>query len=459
MTTNFATFDSDQTHPDRFQRFVSSLEKGMTLICVLAFTNLFAVILNGPPSGTSEVRAESAIGRASWYLPYLLALLLAVGNWKRVLPPLPRIWPYIILFMIAVLSVRWSIDPALSNRRCIALFFTILIGYYLAVRAPLVDTLRLIGVAWLSLILIHLFFVIAVPSVGRHVGDVHDGAWRGILGIKNLLAGEMARAHVVFAALLFFDGMKKKIWLLGWAGSLLLILGTTSKTALLATIIAYAILVIYFIARRSVTATLIAVWMTVTGFSLVYFLLTNAADELVGVIGRDLTLTGRTDIWDAALEMIAIRPWTGFGYGAFWVNVAGPSALVRDLVGWEVPNAHNAWIEAAIGMGYPGMIMLAVTFILSLIKASWLMLREHGPWMFILLVQFMLYSFSESVLLEQNFNSSMVFAFVCCYALTVQGKRPISSVPIQATKLHFRDKAQPDDDPFVVKPKPVATDN
>jgi exopolysaccharide production protein ExoQ len=39
---------------------------------------------------------------------------------------------------------------------------------------------------------------------------------------------------------------------------------------------------------------------------------------ILAATGKDITLTGRTDLWRVGLEQIAERPWLGQGYQAFW---------------------------------------------------------------------------------------------------------------------------------------------
>ena len=50
------------------------------------------------------------------------------------------------------------------------------------------------------------------------------------------------------------------------------------------------------------------------------------ADVVTADVGKDATLTGRTDLWNVAITMIARRPWLGYGYGGFWRGWTGESA-------------------------------------------------------------------------------------------------------------------------------------
>ena len=45
--------------------------------------------------------------------------------------------------------------------------------------------------------------------------------------------------------------------------------------------------------------------------------------DVVPLLGKDATLTGRTKIWDAIWRQIQERPWTGYGYSAVWDDKSG----------------------------------------------------------------------------------------------------------------------------------------
>ena len=64
-------------------------------------------------------------------------------------------------------------------------------------------------------------------------------------------------------------------------------------------------------------------------------------EEMFGLIGKDPTLTGRTDIWVLLIESIKERWTLGYGYGAYWQEELGPSFAVRNALEWGVPTAHN----------------------------------------------------------------------------------------------------------------------
>ena len=81
----------------------------------------------------------------------------------------------------------------------------------------------------------------------------------------------------------------------------------------------------------------------------------NINKAVVEGVGRDTTLTGRTDIWDKALGLVQ-NPVLGAGFETFWLGD-------RLLAMWKafpvfLPNqAHNGYLEMYINLGVVGLIL------------------------------------------------------------------------------------------------------
>ncbi|MBB34296.1 MAG: O-antigen polymerase [Hirschia sp.] len=393
-------------------------ERTITVFAIVGFTNFIAfALLGGADADPTAIFPDvSGPARASWYPIYLAVLIISIVRWRTMLATLPKAWPIILLFTLAFLSIQWSIAPSITVRRCIALFFTLHFGFYLAARAPLLDTLRLLGWTWLAITIISLGFIFLLPSKGID-HDAHVGAWTGFLGTKNLMGGEMARAHLIFVGLLFYDAKHRAAWISGLALTALCVLGSTSKTALLAMIAPYGLFAVYMIAHGSVIISLLSIWGAVSFAGIGYFILANFSDELVKLIGKDLTFSGRTDIWELCFFLVSKEKWTGYGYGAFWKVADGPALFLEKTLEWDVPNAHNSWVEVSLSLGYPGLAVLIIMTIMALTKSMHLMTGRHGPIPLMMLLQLIMFSLSESLLLQQNFHSSMLFAFVVSFCL------------------------------------------
>src|SRR2546427_1235891 len=92
-------------------------------------------------------------------------------------------------------------------------------------------------------------------------------------------------------------------------------------------------------------------------FVVLYALLLNPGSGLVETIGRDLTLTGRTALWDHALGMTA-DPLFGAGYESFWDREEVQKTWRTE---WGRPNhAHNGYLEVFLNLGWVGVALVGL---------------------------------------------------------------------------------------------------
>jgi O-antigen ligase len=128
-------------------------------------------------------------------------------------------------------------------------------------------------------------------------------------------------------------------------------------------------------------------------------------NRIFTAIGRDPTLTGRTQLWDFVQGMIDQSPLHGYGYNAFF-DLPGLQEHLLALVGWPAPNAHNGFLEVWLGLGIVGL-MLTLTFLLgAFVRAARVVVRDPKSvpacFAFFSLSVYLWRNFSESDLLDQS---------------------------------------------------------
>jgi O-antigen ligase len=88
-----------------------------------------------------------------------------------------------------------------------------------------------------------------------------------------------------------------------------------------------------------------------------------APDTFLEMIGKDPTLTGRTEIWAYVIRDIWMKPLLGWGYFGFWY-LTNPAALeISDAVHWVVPQSHNGLLEWLLNIGVLGTALFALILI------------------------------------------------------------------------------------------------
>jgi len=130
-----------------------------------------------------------------------------------------------------------------------------------------------------------------------------------------------------------------------------------------------------------------------------------AADAIFDLLGKDAPLTGRTEIWAAAMTQIQSRPWTGFGFGVVWDDLGpwAPLAQMTQDAGFTPQHAHNSWIEQWLGMGILGLAAFALLYAQTLILAGVALFRDKGADLAApFLIVYSLMTITESIAVTYN---------------------------------------------------------
>ena len=282
------------------QQRISRLEYALAGITLFMFAEAFLPRLLAPgPVDASGEAPESTLLRFLW-LPFYgligVGLVLAARDAFRTMSRSPWL---VTLALLAIASAWWSIDAELSFRRGIAVFATTLLGVYLASRFDWIGALRLFACVWFCLMAASFVAGIVAPGFS-HAGEIHPGAWIGGWGEKNALGGHAARASFLFAFLVWRDAGPRKWWLGGLVLSLALVVLSKSATALLGAGLGLGVLAAAWWMLKGRRWSLALAWggASVGGFLVLIYL--TAPALLLGVLGKDETLTGRTDIWSSS---------------------------------------------------------------------------------------------------------------------------------------------------------------
>ena len=182
---------------------------------------------------------------------------------------------------------------------------------------------------------------------------------------KNLLGAVMTVA--VFVELYLLVSSPRKEWWrsvsLGAFVTLLLL--SRSMTQLLVAMAYAAGTGAYLLWRRSGWRSLVAFATTTCTVFLGITLLLPEPQSALHFIGKDSTLTGRTDLWPAILKLVEERPILGWGYRAMWQPDDATTASVDSVAGWGVPSSHNAIIEIALELGWSGVMIMGIMICLA----------------------------------------------------------------------------------------------
>ncbi|WP_377296838.1 O-antigen ligase family protein [Rhizobium sp. SGZ-381] len=310
---------------------------------------------------------SSRFGQVSILGYYAVWLPLVMLDYKRVLGnPMRSFW----IFGFAgfcFLSVFWSPAPGVSLRTAIQ-YLTHIICALIAMRTLSVATLVRGVIAGCAVVLGYSMLF------GVYHFDPLDGTYSfvGAFASKNQL-GFYASLGLYFAyAGIMLMGMRR-LWLAACAGTALLsaycLLASQSATSVLTTLVIIAacsglqvLLLLAPTTRKIVFAS--GIILAVIGVNAA--LTMGAMDAVLGIFGKDSTLTGRTYLWQQGIEAARQSPLIGLGYQGYWVQ-GFPEAerlweefYIGSRSGFHF---HNTYIETMVETGVVGTALLALTLL------------------------------------------------------------------------------------------------
>jgi exopolysaccharide production protein ExoQ len=393
-------------------KYLRAAESAFVVLSLILYTSgPIALILTG--GGGQGIDDDSdlikpvdfSVQQTIFFVNYLISLFLLTIRWKKAVFTLSKDWTIWLLMVIALVSVFWSSTPLSTRPRSIALVGNSLFGLYLASRYSIQEQLKLLG--WTFAIVIGMSFLFAIlsPHYGTMAVGVHAGAWRGIYVHKNLLGKMMGLSGIIFL-LLAMDAEENR-WF-PWTGlglSCCLLVLSRSSSAMVNFVTVMALVPVYHTFRWRYQLMIPAtIGIATLGGGLSLWLNENAA-ILLGSIGKDPTLTGRTEMWPYIMEMIWKQPWLGYGYNGFWNDWDSPGAYVWYAAKWMPPTAHNGFLDLWLDLGLLGLIVLGIGFGQTFWRGlTWL--RHDKYWMSLWTILYLTYlllgNFGESSLLNRN---------------------------------------------------------
>lgn len=389
-------------------------ERGLCIVIIAMLTGA----LIGPVF--APLQEETPVLRLVWLPAYAAIFGMAAYRIHRMWRAWPAVLAMVAVVGLAFASKYWSIDYEVTSRRVIALAISCVFALYLGAVFRGAHLPRLLMHAALLMAIGSLVMVFAFPSIGVHQYD-NAGLWRGLWYEKNQMGAVMVIGATASAACLASPDPRRLLPAIALALSSLLVLATQSKTSLLCLIVGLCLVGGFWSLRRGGAAfSVVAIWVAVVVAGLGIWTWETHSVAVLEALGKDPSLTGRTEIWDSLMRKVADRPWTGYGYGAFWDKDSVPADWVRKETGWVVPSAHNGWIDLLVQLGWPGAVLvgvlMATTALIAVLRSMGSGARE-GWWALGFLAAFFVLSLSESILVQHQSLPWVLFLAVLTRAI------------------------------------------
>jgi O-antigen ligase len=295
-------------------------------------------------------------------LTWVLIPLIGIVNWHRLVPFLrERTIVLAALYgMIAFASSLWSLTPAYTAGNALGIIAYLILACLAVSIIGIPATLRLFTITLLFYVSLALAAGVLMPETAWVAPSVVETTYRlqGFSGHPNVL-GEQTAVLVTFAAI----AHRRKV--IGWKiliASVVVgfaaLIATDSRTTTAAALAAWVIIALR--ERRLLLpgaaialcgGVVAAGLLAVDGFPNIGHLLGPLSRS--GSASEITTLTGRTELWAVAADLIAQKPLFGWGFNGTEALMVG--SVGRAFVGDPV-NAHNMYIQTLLSMGFLGSL-------------------------------------------------------------------------------------------------------
>lgn len=319
-------------------------------------------------NAASDYLEGNPIDRNFLLLLQAIALVVLISRKQKVSAILRRNWAIGLFFSYAALSMVWSDYPFVTLKHWIKGVGDLMMILIVLTEPDVLEAVkRLVTRLGFVLVPLSLLFIWYYPALGR----THSMDWTpmavGVATQKNGL-GELC--DIFGLALLWrfrsayndrTDPNRKlrllafgfvfsmDVWLLHLCNSMTSICALTMAggVMLLSTRPAFRrkpALVHYFVAG-------------VLAVSL-YALFFQSSGSLIASLGRNPTLTGRTEAWPQFIKLVK-HPLVGVGYESFWLGPRLEKVWVITE-GLKINEAHSGYVEMLITVGWIGMILMGM---------------------------------------------------------------------------------------------------
>ena len=273
----------------------------------------------------------------------------------------------LLIYFYFGVSVLWSDLPLVSLKRLAKEF-----GGVLVILVVLMEPNRVEAVKTLFVRVSYLLFPLSVvvgryyPEMGRTYSKAGEPMFAGLASTKNSLG----QTVLVLGLVLFWDlverskerdGPERKSQTRILIGMLLLggwlLRSSDSKTSLFCLLL--GAMALWGSGRlklmphgKQVLIACLAAFLCLAILDKTF----NLSEVVIKALGRNPTLTGRTDIWRNVREQ-KTNPLIGEGFYIFWDSDKGKAVIDATL---EIKSAHNGYLETYVDGGLIGDVLLGL---------------------------------------------------------------------------------------------------
>ena len=324
-----------------------------------------------PERSVDQYLEGTPLDRNVFTVLLVMGLIVLSGRSRKVLPLLQSNLPLFLFFSYCAVSIFWSDFPEVSFKRWIkAIGDVVMILLVLTEHDPSAAIKRLFTLIAFAFAPLSLLFIRYYSDLGRQYNR-WDGTvtYSGITSDKNMLG----MACLIFGLALVWRLLEefaaagsrwrnRSIFAHGLVLAMLvwLLVLSNSKTALGCLVLASGLMIAVSFPNLARKRAHIHLMVAAIVAVVLLTLFADVGGLLLELLGRNLTLTGRTELWSMLIELMG-NPLVGTGFESFWLG-----RRLQKIWGelWWRPNqAHNGYLEIYLTLGWIGVGLLALVAI------------------------------------------------------------------------------------------------
>ncbi|MER8392002.1 O-antigen ligase family protein [Mesorhizobium sp. M1340] len=313
---------------------------------------------------------STIFGQAMILAYYAVWLPLILVDYRKILRHASSAWLPLAFATYVCFSVFWSAAPGTTARTAVQ-YCSHIACAYIAARTVSVRTLTIGALIGIFIVLLYSL------KVASYSYDVLDGTYNfvGAFSSKNQI-GFVASLGIYFCVvyLAFLRRGRTSFLLIVpivlLSGYLLVVshsaTSMASTPAVLALVALLSIGKVLSLRHRRVIFMIGAgglVACTVIALNL------GLMDFVLGLFGKDSTLTGRTYLWQQGWNAAQQSPMLGVGYAAYWVQGFSEAERLWNefyIAARSGFHFHNTYIETLVELGFVGATLLSLIILRTL---------------------------------------------------------------------------------------------
>lgn len=378
--------------------FSAEMARAFTLTTIGAVFSLPAITrLMGLAGAITVIAGLCAVGGA------MLFVRRDELSWPRLLPST------LVLFLtLALASSIWSTDGGRTLLGWLALAAIAFLAVTVAHVRDTLQTVRatgdvlrlLLGLSLALEILSGILLDVPFSFLGIQGNIALGGPVQGIFGTRNLLGLASVIALITFVIEWRTSSVRTgvSVFSVVLAGSLAL-LSASPTVFVLAIGVGLATGVLTLVrhtapAKRTLVQGILAGIVVIAG--IVAYVLRHS---IIGLLNAGSDFASRSELWNALLTMVELRPVQGWGWFGAWDRNDLPFYIINSMVGDKHASALNAYLDVLLQLGWAGLLFFVAFCGIALVR-GWLVASQRRSvvyaWVPLILVTLLIESMFES---------------------------------------------------------------